>query len=242
MGGFFRQSDPHFVLLCLFCRHHGKVYDNHEDYHHGNLDARQVGHACEQRGVLIVDVLRCGAVDFDWDMVVCFFQSLEPFGEKRAVGVRQQVGRQRVDGFGHLEVARHQDVVVVVDKQHRDVVVVFYDAQIEVDVGRLSRCQRLCGVGPNLHTLAFLVGKVVDQVVGNVEEESHKHQRHRQKHSLPDPSVVIDVSHTVCKLSAFVAQKQIVTGLLLDNRVRKRNFTLNFKTRIDYERQDTDFL
>lgn len=27
----------------------------------------------------------------------------------------------------------------------------------------------------------------------------------------------------------------------MDNRVRKRNFTLNFKTRIDYERQDTDF-
>ena len=110
--------------------------------------------------------------------------------------------RQAVLGFRQAEVAVQQDVILVINKQYRDVVVGLDDAEQEIHIGHtaahgvtliihlagvVAHCRQLLSrVSPNLHTLTLLLGEVLHQVVGDVQEQRHQHQRDGEEHHLPD--------------------------------------------------------
>ena len=73
-----------------------------------------------------------------------------------------------------------QDIVLVIDQQNGNVVVALNDAEEEIDIGSrrwdgvtlfiylaaaAHGSQLLCCFGPNFHSLAFLFGEVLDQIV-----------------------------------------------------------------------------
>ena len=112
---------------------------------------------------------------------------------------RRDFKRQTVLGLRQAEVAVQQDVVIIINQQHGDVVVGLDDAQQEVHIGGtaagtvftalVAHCRQFLGrIGPNLHALALLLGQILHQVVGDVQEQRHQHQRDGQEDHLPDAS------------------------------------------------------
>ena len=183
MGRFLRKPHPHFVLLCLFCTHHGKIDNQHKNNHDAELNLREIGHICQQRGIFVVQMLRRKAVDGNWDMVARVFQCPQLACKIFLIGLRQVALHQRVDRVGKTEIPIHQNIVAIIDKQHRNIVVIANNAQIKVDIVRLhrsvgringSRRKRFRGIRPYFHAFALLHGQILHQFIGNMQEKCNK--------------------------------------------------------------------
>ena len=69
--------------------------------------------------------------------------------------------------FGEAEIAVFQDVEVFVRHQHRNGVVLFDDGEKEFEVGiSLGFRQAFGGFRPDVHSFAFLLGELFDEIVG----------------------------------------------------------------------------
>ena len=206
MGGLFGQTYPDLVLLGAFDAHQGKIGDGKEQDEYRQLDIGEVGEASQQCRVLVEEVLALVLVNDDVDFVLAVLEVVELLVEVSQIG-RRNLKREAVLGLGQAEVAVQQDVVLVIDEQHGDVVVRLDDAQQEIHVGAAAgtlvarlvhfigaaalaahRDEFLGGVGPYLHTFALLFGQVLDQVVGDVKEERDEHHRKNQENHFPDAS------------------------------------------------------
>ena len=202
MRGFLREAHPHLVLLGTLDAHERKIGDGKEQDEHSQLDVREIGQTAQQRRVLVVEVLRGALINLDINLVLAVLEVAQFLVEVFEVSGRN-FKRQTILGLRQAEVAVQQDVILIIDQQHGDVVVGLDDAQQEVNVGGTGaiitafaahRRQFLGCIGPNLHALAFLHGKVLHQVVGDVKEQCHQHQRDGQEHHLPDATRVIYVA------------------------------------------------
>ena len=202
MGSLLGQAHPHLVLLGLLDTDQRKIGQGKEQDQHSQLDIGEISQATQQCGDLVIEVLRRVLVDLNVDFVLAVLEMAQLLVEVLKVGRRNLKG-QAILGLRQTEVAVQQDVVLIIDQQHGNVVVGLDDAQQEIHIGGAAthriaigihvsaaahRRQFLSRVGPDLHAPALLDGKILDQIVGHIQEQRHQHQRDGQKHHLPDAS------------------------------------------------------
>ena len=79
-----------------------------------------------------------------------------------------------------LEVTVHYDIAVIIGKQHRDIGVSFYYRKQEIDICPLAVTAGylFCGIGPYLHSGAFLSRQIVDQQIRRIQKHRHHHSRY----------------------------------------------------------------
>ncbi len=82
MGCLFGQAYPHLVLLSLFGRDYGKIYEHYKHKHHHYLDVRVVAEHAEQPAVLVVEILRLSAGYVDHNLFGCVAQGVEAIVEE----------------------------------------------------------------------------------------------------------------------------------------------------------------
>ncbi len=127
---------------------------------------------------------------------------------------RQYQRIERIHRLGQVEIAMVEDIAVVIGKQHRNGRIAFDDTQQEVNVyhrrGRdavlvLSRHlfggaelidNLLGGIGPNLHTLPLLHGKVLDQIIGHIQEQRHDNGGRQQECDLTVAPYIVYIGQT----------------------------------------------
>ncbi len=93
-----------------------------------------------------------------------------------------------------------QYIPLVVGQHHRDCVVPLYDAEKEIDVllGSLPVVapqigNLLCGVGPYLHPLPLLNGKIINNIIRHIKEKGNQRQRYDKERHHPETSYFIDI-------------------------------------------------
>ncbi len=100
-------------------------------------------------------------------------------------------------GIGQIVVAIFHDVALTVSDHHRYRVIILYDGEEKFYVGgRILLREAFGGFGPYLHTRAFLLGQVFDQVVGYEQEYDDCRYGYKQENHLTHSlSVIESVSH-----------------------------------------------
>ena len=162
MGGFLRQSHPHFILLGLFRTEQRHQHHKEEHADHSQLYVGIGCQALEQDGVVITDfdelIPRLGRsrIHINPDQMSLLLHPLGPefnlgntvltggrFQRKIAAGLHVSVGIEHNHGYGGVAVDNFQ-----------------HQRQVRVFVGMIQASHRL---GPDGHVGLFLLGKVPHQ-------------------------------------------------------------------------------
>ena len=134
MGGLFRQSYPHLVLLGAAGGVHGEIDYKDKCQHHKQLDVGIIAEPAQQLRIVVIQVLQIVGRDYDVNHVGAFLQRGEFAAQIAFVRSRNHPRRERIHRFGEVEIAVQQYVAVIVGEQYGDGVVSLDDAEKEIDV------------------------------------------------------------------------------------------------------------